>query len=174
MSDDAPPPIPTLPKPDELLAMSSVAAELFTILRDWFKVPPKVALDLTEIDSAVVELGDPQMIAAMAMRKLQALHLLSRPGVKTATDVVVTIVNDLERALVQAPSMRLKLRAAATDWDAELARLGETIDGDAPAAPIDAAEIDPEVERFAELHLAIHQAVRAVLRDSEGGIRYFI
>ena len=51
-----------------------------------------VALDLNEIDSAVLELGDPTMIAALAMRKLQALHLLATPGVRTTTDVVVTIV----------------------------------------------------------------------------------
>ena len=71
----------------------------------------QVTLDLRQVDSAVAELGDPQMIAALAMRKLQALHLLATPGVRTTTDVVVAIVNDLERALVQAPNMRLKRQA---------------------------------------------------------------
>jgi ParB-like chromosome segregation protein Spo0J len=63
------------------------------------------------------------MIAALAMRKLQALHLLSTPGVMTTTDVVITIVQDLDRALIQAPNMHLKLLAAATDWDAAFEEL---------------------------------------------------
>ena len=62
------------------------------------------------------------MIAALAMRKLQALRLLATPGVRTSTDVVLSIVNDLDRALVQAPIMRLKLRASTIDWDAALGR----------------------------------------------------
>lgn len=114
VSDDGDP-IATVAKPDELLALHTVTAELFETLRAWFDVPPAVSIDLAEVDSAVAELGDPEMIAALAMRKLQALHLLATPGVKTTTDVVVTIVNDLDRALIQAPAMRLK-REAAADW----------------------------------------------------------
>jgi len=117
-------PIPTVPKPDALLALHDVTTELFETLRQWFAVPGEVVLNLHGIDSAVHELGDPLMIAALAMRKLQALHLLSTPGVVTTTDVVVTIVQDLDRALIQAPNMHLKLQAAAADWDAELADLG--------------------------------------------------
>ena len=48
------------------------------------------------------------MIAAMAMRKLQALHLIATPGVLTTTDVILAIINDLDRALLQAPSMFLE------------------------------------------------------------------
>ena len=99
-----------VPKPAELLALDSVTAELFATLRRWFDVPPTVSLDLKEVDSAVSELGDPQMVAALAMRKLQALNLLATPGVRTTTDVVVAIVNDLERAMVQAPNMCCALR----------------------------------------------------------------
>jgi hypothetical protein len=116
-----------LPKPDELLALHSVSAELFGVLKRWFNVEPKITIDLSEIDSAVHELGDPVLIAAMAMRKLQALHLLSTPGVLTTTDVVVTIVQDLDRALVQAPSMRLTVAAAGTDWDAAFAAIDDSI-----------------------------------------------
>jgi hypothetical protein len=143
VDDDVDEPIPTVPKPDELLALHGVTEELFATLRRWFAVPATVAIDLTDIDSAVGELGDPLMIAALAMRKLQALHLLSTPGVMTTTDVVITIVQDLDRALVQAPNMHLKLRAAATDWDAAFAELDlggfdgepETAAGD-PGHPI--------------------------------------
>ena len=69
-------------------------------------------MNLTDVDAVILEMSDPVMIAALAMRKLQALRLLATPGVRTSSDVVLAIVNDLERALVQAPVMRLKLRAS--------------------------------------------------------------
>ena len=161
-----------LPKPDALLALHDVTAELFDILRRWFDVPPKVQLDVGEIDSAVAELGDPQMIAALAMRKLQALRLLSTPGVRTTTDVVVTMVQDLNRALLQAPVMRLHRAAEAADWDAELAGLSGP-SGTDDAAPTAADDVDPEASRFNELHALLHQAVFAILEASDGEIRHF-
>ncbi len=63
-------------KPDSFLALHTVAEKLFNKLRKWFDVKPNVTIDLTEIDSAITELGESEMIAAMAMRKLQALHLI--------------------------------------------------------------------------------------------------
>ena len=159
-----------IPKPDALLALGDTTTEMFAILRTWFDVPPSVKLDLVDIDSAVHELGDPVMIAALAMRKLQALHLLATPGVRTTTDVVVTIVQDLDRALVQAPVMRLRLAAASADWDAELAWL----EGDEAAvdeAPVAATDDDPETLHFRSLHLRLHEAAEAVIEASEGHIR---
>jgi hypothetical protein len=161
---------PVLPKPDELLALHDITPALFDMLRRWFDVPDTVALDLQEIDSAVRELGDPVMIAALAMRKLQALHLLATPGVRTATDVVVSIVSDLDRALLQAPSMRLHRQAATTDWDAALAALDEGGVEDAPATP---DEEDPEATAFRQMHALLHEAVRAVVEASDGQIAYF-
>jgi len=134
-----------VPKPHELLALHDVTRELFDTLRRWFEVPDSVSLDLSEVDSVVHEMADPQMIAALAMRKLQALHLLATPGVRTSTDVVVTIVQDLARALVQAPTMRLQRAAVNTDWDNALVNLAAAVDEPAPVAP-DAA--DPEAEHF--------------------------
>jgi hypothetical protein len=166
MTDD----IPALPKPDALLALHDVTDVLFETLRAWFSVPEEVALDLSAIDAAVGQLGDPVMIAALAMRKLQALHLLSTPGVRTTTDVVVTIVNDLDRALVQAPVMRLHRQAEATDWDAELALLES---GDGEPAPADSDEVDLEAEDFRMLHARLHDAVNAVIEASDGEIRIF-
>ena len=165
--------IDTVAKPDELLALNGVTARMFTILRRWFDVPASVTLDLTAVDSAVVELGDPQLIAAMAMRKLQALHLLATPGVRTSTDVVISIVQDLQRALIQAPTMRLKLQASSTDWDDALRSLSaETSDGDdVPRASDDA---DPEVDEFQSLHALLLLAVDAVLTASDGEIRYLV
>ena len=153
-----------LPKPPELLALHDSTTEMFGLLRSWFDVAPSVALDLRAVDSAVTELGDPQMVMALAMRKLQALHLLSTPGVMTSTDVVVAIVNDLERALIQAPNMRLRRQAADTDWDAALADL-ETGDLARRAdVPAEVDEVDPETERFRMLHTRLHEAVHAVIQ----------
>jgi hypothetical protein len=166
-------PIEAIPKPDELLALHDVTEDLFGILRRWFDVPTSVPLDLTDIDSAVVELGDPEMIAALAMRKLQALHLLATPGVRTTTDVVVAIVNDLDRALLQAPDLRLRRQAAGTDWDAALERLniGESA---ADTDEVEEAEsFDEEVALFRSLHQRLHEAAIAVVEASQGEIRIF-
>lgn len=170
--DDGVDPTETIAKPDALLALHDVTTDMFGMLRDWFDVAPQVTLDLREVDSAVAELGDPVLIAALAMRKLQALHLLATPGVRTTTDVVVTIVNDLDRALIQAPAMRLKVRASLTDWDRELMDL-ET-QGSVDGAPGSADEVDPEVEHFRILHGRLHEAMFAVIEASEGEIRYLM
>lgn len=186
MTDDSA--VPVLAKPDELLALHSVTEELFDTLRHWFSVPDSVPLDLTAIDSVVSEMSDPVMIAALAMRKLQALHLLATPGVRTSTDVVLAIVNDLERAMVQAPAMRLRLRASTVDWDAALAeldpmdldgvdpepeRLGDR--GDHPSRPVrrpvEATDADHEADRFRSLHLRLHEAALAVYQAGDGEIR---
>ncbi|MEQ8719536.1 MAG: hypothetical protein RIE08_18185 [Acidimicrobiales bacterium] len=168
------------PKPDELLALDGVTTELFELLRDWFAVESVVSLDLTSIDSAVAELGDPQMIAAMAMRKLQALNLIATPGVRTSTDVVIAIIQDLDRALLQAPSMALSVQASSTDWDRALADLAD-LDDAMPEAPgdgdsddsSDVDDFDLAVVHFRELHHAVHLALEAVVRGSDGEIRYF-
>ncbi len=160
-----------IPKPSELLAARTAAEELFALLRRWFDVPESVTLDLRTVDSAVTELGDPQLVMAMAMRKLQALHLLTTPGVRTTTDVVLTVIQDLERALLQAPGMHLKRSAANTDWDAEL----QAIDGPLPATPVfSGAEDDDEIEVFRAHHVALHEAARAVLRITDGEIRILV
>jgi hypothetical protein len=166
-------PVETIPKPDELLALHDVTEDLFEILRRWFDVPLTVRIDLTHIDSAVEELGDPEMIAALAMRKLQALRLLATPGVRTTTDVVVAIVNDLDRALLQAPDLRLRREMAATDWDAALEQLsvGE-VAGD-PEETAEAESFDDEVSLFRSLHQRLHEAAIAVVEASQGEIRIF-
>ena len=163
-----------IPKPSELLAARTSAEYLFSLLRRWFDVPHSVTLDLRTVDSAVAELGDPQLVMAMAMRKLQALHLLTTPGVRTTTDVVLTVIQDLERALLQAPGMHLKQSAAETDWDAEFKALG----GDAAPAPEEGgpaeSEGDDEIEVFRRHHTALHEAARAVLHITNGEIRVLI
>jgi hypothetical protein len=169
----------TIPKPDELLALHDVSEALFATLKRWFDVPDEVSLSLGDIDAAVRELADPVMVAALAMRKLQALRLLAQPGIRTSTDVVVTIVQDLDRALLHAPTLRLRLAAERTDWDAAL----EDLVGDDPQdpdpveateGPVDATEEDPEVLAFREGHGRLHAAVRAVVAASDGAIVHLI
>ncbi|MGH3666034.1 MAG: hypothetical protein ACRDU8_08110 [Egibacteraceae bacterium] len=161
-----------IPKPSELLAARGAAEALFDLLRDWFDVPDSVRLDLGAVDSAVAELGDPQLVMAMAMRKLQALHLLTTPGVRTTTDVVLTVIQDLERALLQAPNMHLRVAAESTDWDAALHELAPGADPDDldGAATLD----EDEIEAFHRHHAALHEAARAVLHASDGEIRTLI
>ena len=164
-----------VPKPPELLALHDVTAELFDTLQRWFSVPTAISVDVSAVDSdaAIRELGDPVMIAGFAMRKLQALHLLATPGVRTSTDVVVTMVQDLTRALIQAPTMRLRVQAETMDWDAAFAELGaaDSIDAD-EATPLAVDDEDPEATRFEELHGMLHIAVHAVLEASDGEISY--
>jgi hypothetical protein len=151
-----------IPKPDALLAARRSAEVLFGFLREWFDVPDHITLDLRTVDSAVAELGDPQLVMAMAMRKLQAFHLLTTPGVETTTDVVLTVIQDLQRALLQAPNMHLRNAAAETDWDAALAALDQATDTD----PFE----NDEIAAFRHHHAALHEAARAVLHASNGQI----
>ncbi len=163
-------------KPAELLALHSVTTELFSTLQEWFTVPTSVTIDLAAIDSdeAIREMTDPIMIMAFAMRKLQALNLLARPGVRTSTDTVVAMVQDITRALLQAPTMRLRLAAETTDWDAAFAGLDDTDDvshieqTEGPAVD----DADPATERFNELHEQLHVAMYAVVEASDGEIKY--
>lgn len=162
-----------IPKPRELLAIRGATEDLFTLLRKWFAVPNAVTLDLRTVDSAVAELGEPRLVMAMAMRKLQALHLLTTPGVVTTTDVVLTVIQDLERALLQAPAMHLRDAAAATDWDAALAALDDEADSDEVKRP-DRDDADDEITLFRTHHAALHEAARAVLHASDGRIRRLV
>lgn len=162
--------LPPLPKPSELLALDTITADMFDTLRGWFGVGPTVELNLAAVDSAVTELGDPKLIAAMAMRKLQALNLLSTPGVTTTTDVVVAIVQDLDRALLAAPELYLNLAAESTDWDQAFAAMDNA---DEDEIVDEANELDPEIEHFRQMHGELHEAMYAVLEASDGVIRFF-
>ncbi|CAN5562005.1 hypothetical protein BH24ACT15_BH24ACT15_14280 [soil metagenome] len=157
-----------IPKPAELLEARQATVTLFTLLREWFAVPPHVPLDLREIDSADRQLGEVQYVMAMAMRKLQAFHLLTAPHVITTTDVVLTIAQDLERTLQLAPQARLRRQAAATDWDAELSALD---DGDLDFDSQPEELLDAESQTFRLAHQVLRHAAQAVLRASEGRIR---
>ncbi len=161
-----------IPKPAELLEARAASVTLFTLLRRWFNVPAELTLDLSGIDAADEQLIDVTHVMAMAMRRLQALHLLTAPHVGTTTDVVLTIVQDLERPLRQAPRARLRHQAAHTDWDAELAALDD-LDLEDPAEEDDRSDslMDEESRAFRDAHRTVRRAAQAVLRASDGRIR---
>jgi hypothetical protein len=60
------------------------------------------------------------------------------------------------------------VKAAAVDWDAELAGLADA--GQDVEAPHESTDRDVEVERYRELHASIHEAVVAVVEASDGEI----
>jgi hypothetical protein len=167
-----------IPKPAELLDARESSVVLFDALRRWFGIGPAITLDLVAIDSAVREIHDVQFVMSLAMRKLQVFHSLAAPGTPTTTDMVITTVQDLERALQQAPRIRLRRLAAHTDWDAELAQLDAPLDddpdpgteGDEASDDADGLE-DAEAREFRAAHRTLRHAAQAVLRASEGRIR---
>jgi len=88
--------------------------------------------------------------------------------------VVLTVIQDLERALLQAPAMHLRDTAAATDWDAELAALDKR-PGSADAETGEVTDdTNDEITRFRTHHAALHDAARAVLHASDGRIRRLV
>lgn len=147
---------PPLEKPPELLALTEPCAELFTHLQKWFAVPQAVEFDLSAIDraSAIRSMSEPAMVAAFAMRKLQAIHLLAHPGVPTKPDVVLTLIDAVLRALVEAPAKHLDHRIANTNWDREWAVLDAGMHLASPSAD-GLARFLENVRHLANAHAAM-------------------
>lgn len=119
--DESPSMVRDSPKPAELLAMASVSRKLFDYLKSWFDVPNTLVIDLSCIDSedAIRSMQNRQMVAGFAMRKLQALHLISTPGIPTRADVVLMLIDSALQALLEAPRGHLTRQIATVDWDRE-------------------------------------------------------
>ena len=64
-----------------------------------YGVPKKVHLDLRSIDSAEASLTDAQYVAALTLRKLQALRYVTKPGITTSVSPVITLTTDLDASL---------------------------------------------------------------------------
>jgi hypothetical protein len=90
-----------LDKPAEVLNLYDVSEQLFRILRENFPVGDHYVLPLENVDAAEAELRSLIGVAAMAMRKLQALRLISKPDERTSNDVVVGLCAELNRALCE-------------------------------------------------------------------------
>ncbi len=92
-------------KPRELVEVAEPVATLFGLLRDWFNVPEEYRFSLLSIDEPVTAIRNPVGVTAFAMRKLQALRYVATGGVETASDVVIALVVELERALEETPAL---------------------------------------------------------------------
>ncbi|MGH3752073.1 MAG: hypothetical protein ACRDRP_05140 [Pseudonocardiaceae bacterium] len=87
------------PKPPELVSLYAATPEVFRVLKKEFQVPDTYELVLHDVDAAEKFLRNTLDIAAITMRKIQALRWVTKPGVETANDIVVTLAADLLRAL---------------------------------------------------------------------------
>jgi hypothetical protein len=87
------------PKPPELVRLYAATPRAFRTLKEEFQVPDIYELALHDVDAAEPFLQSTLDIAAITMRKIQALRWVTKPGVETANDVVVTLAADLLRAL---------------------------------------------------------------------------
>lgn len=94
------------PKPRKLLDLHHASASLFILLRDLFEVPPCYILVLGTVDSARRDLRRTHDLAAITMRKVQALRLVTTPGELTRSDVVIGLIAELTRSL-EALAIRL-------------------------------------------------------------------
>lgn len=87
------------PKPPELLSLYDPALNVFKIIKDEFKVPDIYELALHDVDAAEPVFTTTHYIAAITMRKIQAVRWVAKPGVEIANDAVVTLAADLQRSL---------------------------------------------------------------------------
>ncbi|MBV9061166.1 MAG: hypothetical protein JOZ09_18735 [Pseudonocardiales bacterium] len=86
-------------KPPELVNLYAATSAAFKTLKEEFQVPDTYELALDHVDAAELCLTNTVDIAAIAMRKIQALRWVAKPGVETTNDVVVALAADLLRAL---------------------------------------------------------------------------
>ena len=86
-------------KPAELVNLYTATSAAFTILKAEFQVPDTYELALHDVDAAELCLTNTVDIAAITLRKVQALRWVAKPGVETTNDIVVALAADLLRAL---------------------------------------------------------------------------
>ncbi len=86
-------------KPPELVSLYAATQLVFGILKEEFQVPDIYELVLCDVDAAEPFLRDTVDIAAVTLRKIQALRWIAKPGVETTNDIVVCLAADLLRSL---------------------------------------------------------------------------
>lgn len=101
-------------RPPELLAIPAHAEALFELVRKRFEVPASYTLDLSSPVLGEESLRSPLAVAAITMRKLQALQYLER-AVKPPSHVVLSLLADVSRSLAALratePPFRLHVEA---------------------------------------------------------------
>jgi hypothetical protein len=87
------------PKPPELIKLYDATLKAFKIIKEAFSVPDTYTLELHDVDAAEPFLTGTADIAAITMRKIQALRWAAKSGVAIPNDVVVALAADLQRSL---------------------------------------------------------------------------
>jgi len=90
-------------KPMELVEVIEPTSTLFELLGKWFNVPGEYEIKLASVDEPSPDIESPEGVTAFAMRKLQALRHAATPGVPAASDVIVALIMEIERALEETP-----------------------------------------------------------------------
>ena len=86
------------PKPIELRELTEVTRRLFHLLKENFEVGNTFTFSMAEVD-APDALRDFTEVAAFSLRKIQALHYMSKPGTPAASDVIIEMASGLNRSL---------------------------------------------------------------------------
>src|SRR5215468_1136598 len=89
----------TVPKPQSLLDLHEPMAELFDLVRRTFDVPLSYQLSFAHVDAVEDEMYNTLALASLTLRKVQALRHVTRPGVRTAAHIVVSLVSEVGIAL---------------------------------------------------------------------------
>lgn len=105
----------SLSKPQELLDLHSLTETLFNLIREQFDVGATYVLKLATVDAGRKQLVSVEDVAALTMRRLQALRLVATSGHPTASDVVMGLCGPLIRSLEEL--------ARASDDEAIASRL---------------------------------------------------
>lgn len=87
-------------KPAALVAIADVLPQTFDALKTCYKVKDYFALDLNAIDAIPEEQFAQHLeIAALSMRKIQLLYVISQRGVRTRADIVISLCAELVTAI---------------------------------------------------------------------------
>jgi len=86
-------------KPADLVALRGLLTSLFAALKNAVGVEDSHTFRLDTIDCADEALTSYNDVAAFTLRKMQALHYVATPGVRTSNNVVMILASDLNLSL---------------------------------------------------------------------------
>lgn len=90
-----------LPKPESLVELALSLTSLFAVVKRSFGIANTRKFKLRSVDCAHSSLQNFPEIAAFTLRKIQLLHYVAQPGVRTTNCVVVNLAADLNLSLTE-------------------------------------------------------------------------
>lgn len=87
------------PRHPELARIRSDVELFFPIFKNAFKIQDRVMLDLHRVDSDHAAMRDVKAVAAMTLRRLQALHYCTLDSQLVTKDVLIGLIAELNRSL---------------------------------------------------------------------------